>query len=103
MVTTRITRVAGEPFKSEGKVLVSAGWLAVYGREAQGDEPTLAPIKPSESVATEKIDVVHAHMVRAAMAAVPLARLAGVPAVVQTCHGREAWRTSWLKRRYWID
>src|SRR5205807_1429033 len=42
----------------EGKVLVSAGWLAVYGREAQGDEPTLAPIKPSESVATEKIDVV---------------------------------------------
>jgi len=52
---------------------------------------------------TEKIDVVHAHMVRAAMAAVPLARLAGVPAVVQTCHGREAWRTSWLKRLYWID
>src|SRR5438477_13011542 len=52
---------------------------------------------------TEKIDVVHAHMVRAGIAAVPLARLAGVPAVVQTCHGREAWRTCWLKRRYWID
>src|SRR5438105_8870958 len=73
LVTTRVTRVETEPFKSEGKVLVSAGWLAVYGREAQGDEPTLAPIKrkdsvatgssgsdsvPSESVATEKIDVV---------------------------------------------
>ena len=58
LITTRITRVEGEPFKSEGKVLVSPGWLAVYGREAQGDEPTLAPIKPNEKVATEKVDVV---------------------------------------------
>jgi len=31
LLTTRITRVAGEPFKTEGKVLVSAGWLAVSG------------------------------------------------------------------------
>ena len=35
LVTTRITRVVGEPFKSEGKVLVAPGWLAVYGKEAQ--------------------------------------------------------------------
>ena len=52
---------------------------------------------------SENIDVVHAHMVRAGLAAVPLARLAGTPVVVQTCHGREAWRTSWVSRRYWID
>jgi DNA topoisomerase-3 len=58
LVTTRITRVAGEPFKSEGKVLVNPGWLAVYGKEAQGEEGTLAPVKPSERVATEKIEVV---------------------------------------------
>ena len=38
LVTTRITRVAGEPFKSEGKVLVVPGWLAVYGKEAQVDD-----------------------------------------------------------------
>ena len=31
--TTRITRVEGEPFKSEGKVMVNAGWLTVYGKE----------------------------------------------------------------------
>ena len=37
-MTTRITRVEGEPFKSEGKVLVTPGWMAVYGREAQGDD-----------------------------------------------------------------
>ena len=38
LVTTRITRVEGEPFKTEGKVLVNPGWLAVYGKEAQGEE-----------------------------------------------------------------
>lgn len=51
----------------------------------------------------EKIDVVHAHMIRGALAAVPLARLAGVPVVVHTCHGREVWRKSWIKRQFWID
>src|SRR4030095_11967253 len=58
MVTTRITRVVGEPFKSEGKVLVNAGWLAVYGKEAQGEEGTLAPVRPGEKVATEKVEAV---------------------------------------------
>ena len=33
-VTTRITRVEGEPFKTEGKIIVDPGWLAVYGKEA---------------------------------------------------------------------
>ena len=52
---------------------------------------------------SEKIDVVHAHMIRAAAAAVPLARIAGVPVVIHTCHGREAWRKKWLSRQYWYD
>src|SRR5690606_11915906 len=43
-VTTRITEVSGHHFKTEGKVLVSAGWLAIYGREAQGDDTTLVPV-----------------------------------------------------------
>ena len=38
METVRITRVENEPFKSTGKVLVKAGWLEVYGKEAQGDD-----------------------------------------------------------------
>jgi len=58
LVTTRITRVAGEPFKSEGKVLVEPGWLAVYGKSSQEDEPTLAAVARGEHVATEKVDVV---------------------------------------------
>jgi len=51
-VTTRITRVEGEAFKSEGKVLIAPGWLAIYGKEARGDDetPSLVPIKPKERV-----------------------------------------------------
>ncbi len=59
LVTTRITRVEGEPFKSDGKVMVNAGWLAVYGKEAaeSDDTPSLVPVKPNETVKTEKIEV----------------------------------------------
>ena len=59
LVTTRITRVESEPFKSEGKVMVNAGWLAVYGKEAaeSDDTPSLVPVKPDETVKTEKIEV----------------------------------------------
>jgi DNA topoisomerase-3 len=57
-VTTRITRVENEPFKSEGKVMINAGWMAVYGREVETDDtPTLAPIQPNETVRTEKVEV----------------------------------------------
>jgi DNA topoisomerase-3 len=58
LVTTRITRVVGEPFKSEGKVMVNAGWLAVYGKEIQSeDSPTLAPVVRNETVQTTKVEI----------------------------------------------
>ena len=41
-VTTRISRAASHSFKSEGKVLVKPGWLAIYGKQAQ-DETTEGP------------------------------------------------------------
>jgi DNA topoisomerase-3 len=64
LVTTRITRVEGEPFKSEGKVMVKAGWMEVYGKEADTDEaPTLAPVQPEEQVKTTKVDV-QAHVTK---------------------------------------
>jgi len=47
--TTRLTIVAGESFKSEGRVLVKEGWLAVYGRDAsEEDVPKLALVAPGE-------------------------------------------------------
>lgn len=56
MLTTRITRVETEPFKTEGKVLVNPGWLAVYGRESQeGDEGNLVPVSEKERVKTDPV------------------------------------------------
>ena len=61
LVTTRITRVEGEPFKSEGKVLVKPGWLEVYGRDADSElsegGKQLAPVTPGESVQTKDIQI----------------------------------------------
>jgi DNA topoisomerase-3 len=59
LVTTRITRVEAEPFKTEGKVMTNAGWLAVYGKEAQTDDtPTLAAVQPNETVQTTNVEVI---------------------------------------------
>jgi len=58
MVTTRITRVEGHPFKTEGKVLVNPGWLAVHGKEGQsGDEGNLIAVDQNEKVKTEEVTV----------------------------------------------
>ncbi len=52
-VTTRISTVApGHEFKTEGKVLTAAGWLAVYGRstvdEDSPDGRSLPPLDPAD-------------------------------------------------------
>jgi DNA topoisomerase III len=58
LVTTRITRVVNEPFKTEGKVMLNAGWLAVYGKEVQDPEiPSLPPITAGEQVNTDSVEV----------------------------------------------
>ncbi len=58
-ITTRITRVENEPFKTEGKILLFAGWLEIYGREEQDsdEKPALVPVKENESVQTQEIEV----------------------------------------------
>ena len=58
LVTTRITRVEGHPFKTEGKVLVNPGWLAVHGKEGQeGTEGNLVAVDAGEKVKTEDVAV----------------------------------------------
>ncbi|MBC3936749.1 DNA topoisomerase III [Undibacterium sp. CY7W] len=59
-VTTRITEVSGHQFKTEGKVMTQAGWLAIYGKEAleekDGDgKGTLVPVAKGEKVITEEV------------------------------------------------
>ncbi len=67
-VTTRISTVehAGKkyPFRTDGKVLVKPGWLAIYGKEAQDDEKEddkdgkrLVPVKPGEMVKVESAEI----------------------------------------------
>jgi DNA topoisomerase-3 len=55
-LTTRITEVSGHHFKTEGKVLVAPGWLAIYGREAQGDDTNLIAVSEGETVKTDEIE-----------------------------------------------
>jgi len=57
-ITTRITRVEGEPFKSEGKVMKNAGWLEIYGKEAESDDtPALVPVAAKETPRAEEVVV----------------------------------------------
>ena len=59
LVTTRITRVEGEAFKTEGKILVEPGWLAVYGKESQAvdDSPQVVPVAKGEPIGTVSVKV----------------------------------------------
>jgi DNA topoisomerase-3 len=65
MVTTRISTAAGHSFKTEGKVLVKPGWLAIYGKEAanevddakEGDKgQNLVAVAPGEQVGVGSIE-----------------------------------------------
>ncbi|MDQ7746984.1 DNA topoisomerase III [Hydrogenophaga pseudoflava] len=65
MVTTRISKVLNHHFKTEGKVLVRPGWMAVYGKEAaedvegakEGDKgQNLVPVREGETVRTETVE-----------------------------------------------
>lgn len=53
-VTTRITIVQEQSFKSEGKILVEAGWLAVYDRDAD-DAPHLPPLADEQDLRVKAI------------------------------------------------
>jgi DNA topoisomerase-3 len=57
LVTTRITRVEGEPFRSEGRVMVKPGWLAIYGRDVEKDDALMAAIEDGEKVKTTEVEV----------------------------------------------
>ncbi len=47
--------------------------------------------------------VVHSHLFYASLFASPLARICGVPAVVETPHVSERWRQGRWKSRYFVD
>ena len=53
--TTRITRVGEHHFRTEGKVLQTPGWLAVYGRAVGEESENLPSITQGEKVAVREI------------------------------------------------
>jgi len=56
-LTTRITTVEAEKFKTEGKIIVKPGWLEVYGRQMEGESESLVPITPGEIARVDAIEV----------------------------------------------
>ena len=61
LVTTRITQVLSHHFKTEGRVLVNAGWQAIYGRNDQSgqkEDDMLVAVAADEKVKTEHVDLI---------------------------------------------
>ena len=64
-ITTRISRIGEDAFKSDGKILVNPGWLEVYGKNSQvssdGDEEkggkTLVPVAEGENAVGEEVRI----------------------------------------------
>jgi DNA topoisomerase-3 len=59
-VTTRITRVESEAFKTDGKIITDPGWMVVYGRQAETDgesEKAIVAISPDEEAHTKAVEV----------------------------------------------
>jgi DNA topoisomerase-3 len=64
-VTTRITRITTaeivDAFKTDGKVLLVAGWLEVYGKKSVDDDDAavaLCPVQDGESAQNSRIEIV---------------------------------------------
>ncbi len=55
-------------------------------------------------VRQEKVALLHCHLFIASLFASAAARVAGVPAIVETCHGPEVWRMGKkLRGNFWVD
>ncbi len=61
--TTRITRVGEHSFKTEGRVLRSPGWLAIYGRAVETGAENLPAVELEEKVAVVEM-AAQAHQTR---------------------------------------
>ncbi|WP_297908831.1 DNA topoisomerase III, partial [Thiomonas sp.] len=57
LVTTRISRIGEQRFRTEGRILVVPGWLEIHGRAQQGDEADLPAVAAGEKVLAESVDL----------------------------------------------
>ena len=79
------------------------GDVRVYGL-CLADWKNLAAIREFIAILRqERPDIVHSHMFSSSMFGSTLAKASIRAATVETCHGPERWRTSWIKRSYVAD
>lgn len=56
LITTRITKIGNEPFKTEGKILTTPGWLEVYGKDIDSaDSGNLPKLGENEKLKLNEI------------------------------------------------
>lgn len=55
-VTTRITQVGEDRFKTEGRILEAAGWKALYGKEEAAEDDLLHVVGAGEMVTAEHVE-----------------------------------------------
>ncbi|RFC46208.1 MAG: DNA topoisomerase-3 [Verrucomicrobia bacterium] len=56
-LTTRITRIAQDAFKTEGKIMLAAGWREVYGGEVGSEkDKILVPVGAAERALAERVE-----------------------------------------------
>ncbi len=58
LVTTRITEVASHKFKTEGKILVKPGWLAIYGKDEQQESANLPAVAKGERPPAKEVNAI---------------------------------------------
>jgi len=56
LVTTRITKVQSHHFKTEGKILVKPGWLAIFGKDEQQESANLPLVQAGEKPPVSSVD-----------------------------------------------
>jgi DNA topoisomerase III len=56
-LTTRVTTVEEEKFKTEGKIIVKPGWLEVYGRQMEGENESLVAVAAGESARVDAMEI----------------------------------------------
>jgi len=77
--------------------------VAVAGIAADGWHRPREVARLAAFIRRLRPDVVNPHLFRSVAVAAPLARALGVPAVVETYHGREAWRRGPLRGSFLPD
>ncbi|MGE0556907.1 MAG: DNA topoisomerase III [Burkholderiales bacterium] len=58
LVTTRITEIESYKFKTEGKILVKPGWLAIYGKDEQQESANLPAVAKGERPSATAVDAI---------------------------------------------